>query len=119
MRDLTEEELALAPSWATHYIVDSDDSIIYESVSLCWWCGLGKPIDNTLGFGKMKNRPITGRESDITQHEWSDCDLVFNRLDIDCNIHLDSTDVDCGIFINKTDAIAIAKHFKLTAEDLK
>ena len=56
---------------------------------------------------------------DITQHEWSDCELIFNRLDIDCNIHLDSKDVDCGIFINKSDAIAIANHFKLTAEDLK
>ena len=116
MRDLTEEELALAPSWATHYIVDSDDSIIYESVSLCWWCGLGKPIDNALGFGKMKNRPITGREFDITQHEWSD---VIAEIEPESGHTLVIKSHGSWLSFDKDDVIAMARDRGVTAEDLK
>lgn len=119
MRDLTAEELALAPEWATHYIVDSgDDSIIYENAFLCWWRGLDNPIDNAVGFGEMENRPITGREFDITQHEWSDNRISFAFDDDGLLVEIDGDFYECAK-INKKDGVAIAKALGVTAEDLK
>ena len=57
MRDLTEKELKLAPDWATHYIVDCGDDVIYESSQLCWWVGLGELLRN-FTFDVERNRPI-------------------------------------------------------------
>ena len=61
---------------------------------------------------------------DITQHEWSDSDVNdvyiadYNLIGIGicCNDN-DGSVVDFGI--RKQDAIAIAKHFGLTVEDLE
>lgn len=54
---------------------------------------------------------------DITQHEWSDSDINCNKksdhLMIESNAGLS------GFFLEEADAIAIAKHFGLTAEDLE
>jgi len=61
----------------------------------------------------------TGESFDITQYEWSDEDIegcVINNEVVDIvelEIHY------CrNMRIEKLDAIALAKHFKLTAEDL-
>ena len=61
---------------------------------------------------------------DITQHEWSDEKLSFSggTFDVDfghCTNSDDSVSEVVNLDFNKADAIAIAKHFKLTAEDLK
>lgn len=62
---------------------------------------------------------------DITQHEWSDERLSHDgdTLNVEyefCSGQLDSYEVDfLNLELRKKDAIAIAKHFKLTAEDLK
>lgn len=37
MRDLTAEELALAPEWATHYKIDVDDDVLFESENYFLW----------------------------------------------------------------------------------
>ena len=50
---------------------------------------------------------------DITQHEWSDF------LNLQASKEQLKFDVEgCGIYFDRDDAIAIAKHFKLKAEDL-
>lgn len=111
MRDLTEEELALAPEWATHYFIDtSDDTPIYESKNLCWWAGLGKPLPcKRMDEGAIA---IIRKPFDIAQHEWSDklARVMFlpeaNKICFEGEIY-------------KKDAIAIAKALGVTAEDLK
>ena len=56
---------------------------------------------------------------DITKHEWSDCDIDSATPD-GGELFIDDRDYEISsISINKDDAIAIAKHFGLTAEDLK
>lgn len=128
MRELTEEELKLAPSWTTHYIVDSHDDVIYESTDLCWWEGLETPIDNYT-FDEMRNAPITRKPFDISEHEFGD-DIEFDEL-LDEEITLAVSYEQWGghingysteyklISISKEDTIAIAKVLGVTGEDLK
>tara|TARA_R110002073_G_scaffold133936_4_gene281450 strand:+ start:7206 stop:7577 length:372 start_codon:yes stop_codon:yes gene_type:complete len=116
VRDLTEEELKLAPDWATHYIVDSDESIIYESEKLCWWEGLRDPLNNERSFGNLSNRTI--KPFDISKHKFSDRDISMETLASDylC-LHLDGKAP--YVAHSKKDAIAIAKSLCVTGEDLK
>lgn len=57
-------------------------------------------------------------EFDISNHEWADEDLSFNCVDSDGYIMLDCDYID-GVYLSREDTIAMAKHFKLTIEDLK
>ncbi|AVM33035.1 hypothetical protein [Pseudoalteromonas phage PHS3] len=109
MRNLTEDELKLAPDWATHYIVDSDGSIIYESEKLCWWVGRREPLDNEGSFGNSSNRAIN--TFNITQHE------VANHITVLENGELGV--FGSGWIIDKVRAVAIAKALGVTGEDLK
>lgn len=119
MRNLTEEELKLAPDWATHYVVDSDESIIYESEKLCWWVGRREPLNNEGSFGNLSNRTI--KTFDITKHEFSDKALESCEYEEDGGqekllcFAVDEFN-DCGAFfkLNKGDAIAIAKALGVT-----
>lgn len=59
---------------------------------------------------------------DITQHEWSSGDFIdaFKAHTDDAHLHIIIAPYCHGrTWINKDDAIAIAKNFKLTVEDLK
>ena len=59
---------------------------------------------------------MSEKEFDITQHELYDCDAKI----IETNKHLICLLVSHGSpEFNKQDVIAMAKHFKLTAEDLE
>ena len=75
MRELTEEELKLAPDWAAHYFIDvSDDTPIYQSINLLWWVGLCEPVaSNRMDDGAVE---INRNPFDITKHEWSDDDVL-------------------------------------------
>ena len=56
---------------------------------------------------------------DITKHEWSDKDITGAKGGSDwLHINLSSYCLKTGAQLNKEDTIALAKHFKLTAEDL-
>ena len=55
---------------------------------------------------------------DIAQHEWDDIDIQYSHTS-GCELYLDIKGAQLPIFISKQDAIAIAKHFNLTAEDLE
>lgn len=59
---------------------------------------------------------------DIAMHEWSSGDFIdaFKAFEGDAYLHFMIAPYCHGrTWISKDDAIAIAKHFKLTAEDLK
>ncbi len=56
---------------------------------------------------------------DINSHNWSDYDIGEVRVD-GGKLFIEGRDYDISsVILNKQDAIAIAKHFKLTSEDLK
>lgn len=113
MRDLTKEELKLSPDWATHYFIDVDDDVIYESVSLCWWKSLDNPMKNYT-FNMRKNKAINWKPFDISEYQ-SPSMREIDQPYIDC------VDSELLIVIGKVDkgwAIAIAKALGVTAKDL-
>jgi len=71
-------------------------------------------------MNKLDNIPskrIPRKEFDISDYEFSDGDIavvskVSHRIKIRSNY-------SAGVFLSSRDVIALAKHFKLTAENLK
>ena len=67
---------------------------------------------------------MSGKEFDITQHEFSDSNITHDGDTLNITHEqwggfLDGYSVETlYLEFNKQDAIAIAKHFNLTAEDL-
>lgn len=117
MRDLTEEELALAPEWATHYSFTSFDVLCFVDIKNKIVTSIEAikrgecPISCGNWFEGVDLPEIHRKPFDITQHNLNDhlTELESGNLSVN----------DCGWIIDKERAIAIAKHFKLTAEDLK
>lgn len=123
---LTYEQIAeLAPEWATHYGISKKyKSIIFESESLFTilkldsgkftgtWSQLSEGINENSKPIPRKTKPFS-----ITQHEWSDT-VCFTEIS-ESNLRLNCDDYLNYVDLFKADAIAIAKHFGLTAEDLK
>ena len=116
MRDLTPQEIKNAPEWATLYNIGSDNEIFW----------IGEEFAMLQGGEKAHRRDICGYFSCIkiiprkafdinlynmqhfnAEEVWTEGDLLY--VTVNC--------VDLGIF--KEDAIAFAKHFKLTADELK
>ncbi len=115
MRDLTPQEVANAPEWATHYesmphgvIYQTDGSFQTGTVG-------GRCKHNGLSGGA---KPIPRKELDISGYEFSDGDMDV-IIEADGGVFV-SVDSDRGIYANlsRNDIIALAKHSKLTAEDL-
>ncbi len=117
MRDLTGDELKLAPEWATHYLVDRGD-IIYESSQLCWWVGLDEPVSNIKSFGLNENRKIKSGRFSLEGFEFSDDSIVeFNHFtDGSVELCLDSGFV---VSLSKPDIVALSKDAGVTGDDLK
>lgn len=132
MRDLTDEELALAPEWATHYCIENTSASIDvcffnkdEAVNL-YHGQVGEPYVNEFGIEDCDRLIPRLKPFDITQHEWLEETTSVERGDHDelvlCVEYWNSefeADGDTAVHLSKSDAIAIAKHFKLKAEDLK
>ncbi len=55
---------------------------------------------------------------DITKHEWSDKNLFSDGSMYQDKLQIVEHDADGMVYLSKLDSIALAKHFKLTAEDL-
>ena len=130
MRDLTEEELKLAPEWATHY---DSDYIKAHPVKLCFFNDLqavnvfkngvvGEPYFNEVGISDSDRELPIRKTFDISEHEfscesvkackpsWVGDDLQISILDGDFTHH--------DAVINKQDVIAMAKALGVTAKDL-
>ena len=123
MRELTEEELKLAPEWATSYAVDEDDDVLFFNK------GKDKiqSIDGANSFSigdyrylmrlAFKSRKIK-KPFDITVYEFSDLEVGLADFNGD-GIQINMVDGSRPPILNKRDAIAIAKALGVTAEDFK
>ncbi len=112
MRALTPQEINAAPDWATHYVIDSDDDLTYESLD--WWCWATNPYHKHDNHGCIDGVPIPRKEFDISKHEFG-----YAFCSDYASITFEMYEGQSDLILEKQDAIAIAKHFKLTAEDLK
>ncbi len=102
MRELTQQEIDQAPKRFTYYCVKSNGGIHWQTKKEC-----------------SGSQPIPRKQFDISEHEFSDDDesfsvngdfIVLKRCDNYTNPSFD---------IHRPEAIALAKHFKLTADDLR
>lgn len=129
MRDLTDEELALAPDWATHYIAFDNGEILFESnTKYCLYDSIQKKFHGIVGCLNVSGEsvPINRKPFDITQHKWSDeakdCHIYFyNPSWVGKGLQVVIPDVNGNendAVLIREHAIAIARHFKLKAEDL-
>lgn len=126
MRELTKEELKLAPDWATHYHANHNESILFEChYQYCLYekgAGLTVPVGC---FGVCKeSKPIPKKPFDITKHEFDDPAWSINEVNAEhgyIDFYNHETCTDDGDHeshsINKDDAIAITKALGATAED--
>lgn len=119
---LKDEQIAgLAPDWATHYRFNSFE-VMYESTKKWVAIGLNHPYIKRGPYSQnsklTKCKPIQRKKFDISEHEFSDDKLSLLIDDADLISINDNCSGSC-FDLHKDDAIAIAKHFKLTAEDLK
>lgn len=114
---LTDEQIAeLAPDWATHYSCMLA-GIVY--LSECHWQvyteGVYSDIHNRKAISKDA-KPIPRKKFDIREYEFSDSIAEF-EVEVCDTLVLKSH--GSWFSFDKDDAIAIAKHFNLTADDLK
>lgn len=115
MRNITQTEIDNAPEWATHYTI-LNFGVLYQNNEY-----FQSDVD---GFKCVQSRvsdeaqPIQRKEFDISEYEYSHGGLKLHSVD----------DVNGDLYLShyrevhrrtREDAIAEAKHFKLTAEDLK
>lgn len=119
MRDLTDKERELAPDCCDMYFINRSDLAVYvnSKTKECHVAWMSAPVVlDRIHYGYAVMRPI--KPFDITQHEWSDdnMDRAISSSDV---ITLDFFDSALSVALSKSDVVAIAKHFKLTAEDLK
>lgn len=129
MRELTEEELKLAPAWETHYYAFDNGTIQYESADL-----YVRFFKTTGRFGVEqcnKEYGIAGvaiprKPFDITKHEFGDTAWPVNEINPEqgyvefFNQDTVTSDGDYdGHTIYKDDAIAVAKALGVTWDDLK
>lgn len=83
MRDLTPEELALAPDWATHYSLTSFGELCFVDLKnkiVTSATGIKRdecPISCGNWFDGVDLPEIPRKPFDITQHEWSDNRISF------------------------------------------
>lgn len=128
---LTDEKIAeLAPDWATHYshnvttlTFSNTEKAVITDFNGVYQCS---EHDNEIGFTE-EDKPILGKIFDISVHEFSDaakdCGVEFRAPawvypDVEINVKGVAGGDNTSVLM-KEHAIALAKHFKLTADDLK
>lgn len=96
MRELTQKEIDDAPDWAKYYTVNTNNAVSYDP-------------HKCAGYELIK-------EFDISEYDFGE--FRFIGLDENKDVELKGRYRYAASCINKQDAIALAKHFKLTASDL-
>lgn len=122
-QQLTDEQIAeLAPDWATHFSYLCG-GIVFENIENYQIYAEG------VFYGKKQKsensdktprdlKPIPRKKFDISEHEFSDERIGFSQDEKGLLVEVEGDFYEVA-YINKGDAIAIAKHFNLTAGDLK
>ncbi len=117
-RQLTQEELNLAPEWASRYSVDEFNAVLFESDKLFQWLDsgvLGCIYPQVNSGISMDSQPIPRKAFDVASIEspnMHDMDQPYIRNNDDGTITVDGK-------IDKYLVIAIAKALGVTAEDFK
>ncbi|QDP48207.1 MAG: hypothetical protein Unbinned6437contig1000_61 [Prokaryotic dsDNA virus sp.] len=124
MRDLTEEELKLAPDWVVKFdffngelIYMSDVVGNYEGKPLYRFLDVKHNIEEfgVEGDYDLCTRLMPSKPFEIAKHEFSDKDIRLSNL---CESKIELAVDDCGIehyfTLHKSDAIAIAKALGVT-----
>ena len=117
MRELTKTEIENAPDWATDFAIIKGQVIMIG----------GGQITKTEGQKVLWSEvfetdfePIPGKKFDVRDYDFAVLDGI--RIDDDNDI-IFCLSGEYGSYVDghivKQDAIALAKHFKLTAEDLR
>ena len=115
MRKLTQQEIDNAPEWATHYTITRPASLpMYESTKSYQVVDNNRRIQPPKGISSHA-KPIPRKEFDIHAHKFNGELSVYGLTELCVTMEERENFVDIGM----RDAIALAKHFKLTAEDLK
>ena len=119
-RQLTQEEIDIAPEWATHYLVGEYNDILFQSDDYFQRLEDGllnvKVTQVTSGISR-KAQPIPRKAFDISEYKFTSGDINIIHDDGGLFIEVDS---DRSLFaeIKKCDAIAIAKALGVKPEDL-
>lgn len=120
MRDLTNEELSKCPECCDYYHVINNQVLFTNVLGVGVFDIHGNKVDDSILDGVFqKSKPIE-KPFSIMEHRFSDTYLIPDSAD-DESIILEIE--NCGVVdyaeFKKRDIIAMAKHFNLTAEDLK
>ena len=127
MRDLTEEELKLAPDWATHYCVTKFKGQHCITFHNSYWDQWVYPVSGAWSPKMTSQRipalakPISTKPFDINKHEFSDDEIRFVKVfhaEEYITILLNREALNT-VRHDKADIIAMAKALGVTGEDLK
>lgn len=115
MRELTEEEIKLAPDSCDHYNIIDDKVYFTDVLGVVVFDVNGVEIDNCIMDNKvfLKSVPLPEKTFDITKHEL--VDYGYMGVKCDKNLYVKKN----GFTIDKERAIAIALALGVTAGDLK
>tara|TARA_Y100000310_G_C20704371_1_gene833771 strand:- start:7765 stop:8148 length:384 start_codon:yes stop_codon:yes gene_type:complete len=119
-RQLTDEQIAeLAPDWATHFSYLCG-GIVFENIENYQIYAEGvfygrKQKSENSDKTPREVKPIPRKKFDISEYDFTDKSVYYDRGAE--SLYLGSDDSE--ILLIKQDVIALAKHFNLTAEDLK
>ena len=118
MRDLTEEELKLAPAGCDHYNIVDGNVYFTDIFGIEVFDSRGVEVNNCI-MGNMvfaKSVPLPSKPFDIKCHNFSDDYIVKVTLDEDIYLHLEKHTP--YIAHSRGDVIAMAKALGVTAKDL-
>lgn len=109
MRQLTQKEIDQAPEWATHYDAVGD-TVMFESKDYTQIIIKGE-LGNLIPFGPVSahSKPIPRKPFHISD-EWHSS--TYNILDNGSIELIDDPTLD------RNQVIDLARHFKVTGEDL-
>lgn len=123
MRELTEEELKLAPEWAKFFHVDSYDDILFWDGNMCYTWMTELHIDSELlnhWPEKLPFKKLTRNNFDISNYKFSDLNVRLSNLSSSkVELAVEACGLEYFMTQDKKDIIAIAKALGVTAEDLK
>ena len=119
MRDLTHQEIKSAPEWATHYFIAENYGIRWSNDSGYQWRGDEFHSISHGGATRLlrESKPIPRKAFDISEYVFDGCDVSIDDL-IGDFVEF-KNDHSSSFTLSKIDVIALAKHFKLTADELK
>ena len=114
MRELTQQEINQANEFFTHYSINKSNSHVIT-------IGLELELEGkTCIINDTTYQPIPRKEFDITKFDFGDSDIWKVQITKHGNDVIFFTEYGSKhSTVNKEKTIALAKHFKLTAEDLK